>query len=77
MKIFESQIIIYIILVILILILMARISNNNDLIKNNSKMSAKKQELKIPVLLFCNRTGCCIFTSWSNVPSVTRLCSGW
>lgn len=37
MKIFESQIIIYIILVILILILMARISNNDDLIKNNSK----------------------------------------
>ena len=41
MKIFESQIIIYIILVILILILMARISNNNDLIKENSKDKPK------------------------------------
>lgn len=41
MKIFESQIIIYVILVLLILILLARISNNNDLINNNSKDKRK------------------------------------
>lgn len=41
MKIFESTLIIYIILVFLILILAARISNNNDIIRENSKDKRK------------------------------------
>lgn len=37
MKFFEGTLILYIILILLILILIARISNNQDLINNNSK----------------------------------------